>query len=205
MYMIGFIHITKTGGTDLKDKNKDKNIICRPYHHEDGKFYKNKGIPCFCILREPIDRFISLFIYNTKGSNKHRKYDNINDINKFVENMRNNKSYLNKYENGWQFRKQYEWLNGDPENTYILKYYKENNTNIKNFLKKEFNINYIYENNRKINVSNYNENININMTENNINYIKKIYNEDMLLYKKLDKLNVNYAKLCKIISFKDIK
>lgn len=194
--MIGFIHITKTGGTDIKDKNKNKEIVYGGYHREDGKFYENKGIPSFAIIRDPIDRFISLFVYNVNGSNKYFKRFNINDINLFINKMREDEKFLNNFEHGWQFKRQTDWLNG--KNIYLLKYVKNNVPIIKEFLRKEFGINYIYDvygDAKKINVTNYRANINVDISEDNKKFINEFYGADVILYEKLIKSNLNYIKL----------
>lgn len=196
--MIGFIHITKTGGTDIKDKNKNKEIFYGHYHYEDGKFYEEKNMPCFAIIRNPIERFVSLFVYNTKGSNKYKKYVNIYDINDFISKMRVDKKFLNSFEGGMQFRKQSEWLNGNKNNTFVLKYTNDNCQIIKDFLYKEFQINYIYDNYNKINTSNYNSRTNINISNENLDFIHEFYKDDMILYEKLNRLNVNYIKFSEL-------
>lgn len=33
---VGFIHITKSGGTNIKDKNKNNELYFGKYHSEDG-------------------------------------------------------------------------------------------------------------------------------------------------------------------------
>jgi hypothetical protein len=202
---IGFIHITKTGGTDLKDKLTDLPkeeklpIHCDKYHKEDALFYKDINIPCFAIIREPVSRFISAFKYNTKGSNINMRNLHIKTLADFIKIIRKKPSYLNNFENGIQFKKQVEWLNGDNDKTFILKYNDDNNChNIKNFLKEEFDIDYIYDiQSKKKNVSNE---CDCNITEDDVEFIKQLYKEDVELYEKFDKLNVPYIKLSQLYS-----
>ena len=56
-FKVGFIHITKSGGTNIKDKNKNNELYFGRYHTEDALYYYNKEMPCFAILRNPIERF----------------------------------------------------------------------------------------------------------------------------------------------------
>jgi hypothetical protein len=197
--MLGFIHITKTGGTDIKDKNENDNIEYGLNHFENALFYKQKQMKCFTILREPIDRYISLFYYNMFGSNKYYKYDNTyNNINDFIDEHYNNRTLIDKYEDGIQFKAQVEWLQeADDDNTFIILFDKNNL--IKNI--KEMclfnNIDFMYNNNiEKINTTNY-ENI-VELTENSKNKIKEMYIDDYILYNKLLKLNKQFCKLSEL-------
>ena len=139
---IGFIHITKTGGTDFKDKltslKKEEKLPIYYYkiHDEDAFFYKQKNIYCFAIIREPLNRFISAFKYNTKGSEMYSRNLHIKSLSAFINILKKKPSYLNNFENGIQFKKQIEWLNGDNDKTFIIKYNDDNNCyNIQKFLK----------------------------------------------------------------------
>lgn len=202
---IGFIHITKTGGTDFKDKltsltKEEKIPICYyKYHNEDAFFYKQNNIPCFAIIREPVNRFISAFKYNTKGSEIYCHNLHIKSLSAFINILKKKPSYLNNFENGIQFKKQVEWLNGDNDDTYILKYNDDNNYyNIKHFLKEEFSIDYTYDiQSKKKNVSNE---CDCNITEDDVEFIRQLYKEDVELYERFDKLNVPYIKLSELYS-----
>ena len=201
-HKVGFIHITKTGGTDFKDKNINKEVYFGDYHYENSLFYKN-FLPCFAIIREPIERFKSTFFYNICGSSKYgkkeycKKYDDIND---FIDDCINDDCFLNNFENGWQFRQQYKWLTGNKSNTFVLKYNNNNNCcNIVAFLKKEFNIDYTYTtSNIKINMTYYNHNIISIINEKNNNFLRDFYKEDYYIYEKLIELNCVYARFSDI-------
>ena len=56
--MLGFIHMTKTGGSNFRDKNQNKEIYYWPRHahQETAGYYSKIGIKCFAILRDPVDR-----------------------------------------------------------------------------------------------------------------------------------------------------
>jgi len=180
---VGFIHITKTGGTNIKDKNKNNELYFGSLHNEDALYYYKRQMPCFAIIRNPIERYESMFYYNTFGSNKYTKSNNIKDINLFVDKHYDNPEYIKKFENGTQFRKQVDWLNDN--NAYIILFDKKNIIeNIENFLLDEFSIDYKYNYEGKIiNVSNIKEKV--QLTQNSIDKIKKLYHEDVQLYKNL--------------------
>ena len=194
---VGFIHITKSGGTNIKDKNKNNELYFGGYHNEDALYYYKKQMPCFAIIRNPIERYESMFYYNTFGSNKYRKSNNIEDINLFVDNHYDNPNFINKFENGTQFRKQVSWLNDN--NCYIILFDKQNLiNNIEKFLLDEFSIHYKYDyEGKRINVSNIKEKV--QLTQNSIDKIKKLYHEDVQLYNNLlgyQQRNLkNYCKL----------
>jgi hypothetical protein len=195
--MLGFIHITKTGGTNIKDKNKNKEIIYGNYHNENAEYYKNKNMKCFSIIRNPLDRYISLFYYNTYGSNNYNKNNPIMNINDFVNKHYNNNLFAN-FENGTQFRKQISWLNnGDPNNTFIILYDKKNLIDTIRDFCKNINIDFIYDNYNNINETkykNYQE-----LTEESKQKIKEMYKEDYLFYDNFLKVNKPYCKLSEII------
>ena len=194
---VGFIHITKTGGTNIKDKNLNKELYYGGYHSETAQHYFNKNIPCFAIIRDPIERYKSIFYYNKYGSNKYRKYNNINDINTFIDKHYKNQAYVNKFENGIQFRKQVSWLNND--NAYIILYDKRNLiTNIEHFLLNEFLIKFKYDySGKNINVTNTSKHV--PLTKNSIDKINKLYREDVQLYNKFIQYTKNKNKCyCKI-------
>ena len=180
---VGFVHITKTGGTNIKDKNKNKELYFGTYHTEDALHYHKKNLPCFAIIRNPIERYESMFYYNTFGSNKYAKSNNLKDINLFVDRHYNDQNFIKKFEKGTQFRKQISWLNYND--CYLILYDKKNLVkNIKLFLLEEFSIDYNYNFELKnINITNYNRRV--ELTKDTIDKIKKMYPEDVKLYNKL--------------------
>ena len=102
MKKIGFIHIPKTGGKDFEKKYRKYNQIylyndANLKHELEGAYWKRKGLESFAIIREPFERFISIFLYFTIGSNIETKFEKtqINDINVFIEKMKNyNRHFL---------------------------------------------------------------------------------------------------------------
>jgi hypothetical protein len=203
--MLGFIHITKTGGVNLKDKNKNTEILFGDYHYENAEMYKKKNIKCFTIMRDPVERYKSLFYYNTRGSNKYKKTDKYynamtDDINFFVNEHFKDKNLINRYEKGWQFKKQVDWLeNADPNETFIVKYDKENLINNIRELYSYNKINFIYDDkSNNINTTNY---INAReLSEESRDKIKEMYIEDIKLYNKLTALNKPFCKLSELYS-----
>ena len=194
---VGFVHITKTGGTNIKDKNKNKELYFGGYHNEDALYYFKKEIPCFAIIRNPIERYESMFYYNIYGSNKYKKNFKLVDINLFVNKHYNDLTFINKFEGGFQFRKQISWLNNND--CYIILYDKKNLVkNIKLFLHEEFSIDYNYNfESKNINITNYNNKE--KLTQYSIEKIKKLYHEDFELYNKLlDYQKKNSKSFCKL-------
>jgi hypothetical protein len=185
MKEIGFIHIPKTGGANFKHKNKSNLIDFGKHHDEDARYYEIKGIPCFAIVRDPVDRFISAFKYNVSGSETFGRNYPIKDINLFIENIKTDKFFLNNFEEGIQFKKQVDFLNGDPDNTYIIRYSNDYLvSDIIEFLQKEFDIDFIYDYfSENINISN--DTANYEMSEENRAYILDLYKDDVILYNKL--------------------
>lgn len=203
---IGFVWIPKTGGTDLTGYFTEycKNIIIPPDRHKNtGKDYT---IPCFTILREPIQRFISAF----KFLNYITDITNINDFSKDPEyntkiDYKNINDFLNNISDEdliekMFFKEQYTWLNN--KSMYIVKYDSvDTYTNIMMMCKNEFKIDIKYDisdenikNHKRINVS-YEEGLQCELSQYNIERLKFIYKKDFDYYSIFYLNNIIYYKL----------
>lgn len=214
---IGFVWIPKTGGTDLTTYFKEhcENIIIPDEHNNTGKDY---SIPCFTILREPIEKFISAFKFlNIKnyGKNKYEKYNesnssdsniddldrlkyiadpliHFNNINDFLDNTSDNDLTDIIY-----FKKQHSWLNNNA--MYIVKYdnidlYK----NIIEMLKDEFEIIVNYDDkmneHERLNISDK-TGLQCELTPYNIERLQRIYKKDYHYYNIFNSNNITYYQL----------
>jgi hypothetical protein len=186
-HKVGFIHVTKTGGVDFKN-NAPEHIYTNTGHKDTAEMYAKNGLPCFGIMRDPIDRFVSAYCFAKLGSDRYTMGMDCSDINSFIRNQFQTGRYHEVL-----FRPQVSWFrNGDPNTTYILKYSSNNNENISQLLHEVFGIRYdtIAE---KANVSNREE---CYITESNMEYLFNYYQDDIRLFRKLDG---PYMKLCELL------
>jgi hypothetical protein len=212
---IGFVWIPKTGGSDLTRYFKEhcQHIIIPDEHNNTGKDY---NIPCFTILREPIEKFISAFRFlniRNYGKNKYNNDDennssdtNINDldrlkyvadplihfnnINDFLDNISNDDLINIIY-----FQEQHTWLNNDS--MYIVKYDSiDLYENIIEMLKDEFGItvNYDIIDHERLNVSDR-TGLQCELTPYNIERLKILYKKDYDYYNIFNSNNITYYQL----------
>jgi hypothetical protein len=210
-YNLGYIHIPKTGGTDTNNNfisilyDKYNFGIKNPYnnHSFDAQYYKKNEIKCFCVLRDPIDRFISIFkFYNQTNINLLNINNFIIEEKEMITNYINDDQNTNDY-NYTFFSNQSNWLlNADNDNTYIIKYNDiNNNINYNIFLSAEFGLkindnDFSYD---KENVSNT-DNLILDLTNDSLNFINNLYSNDIALYNKLNSMTQVYCKLSDLIS-----
>ena len=125
---------------------------------------------------------------NQTNSNIFNTNDNIieTDINVFIKN--------NTFVDNILFKKQIDYLNGDPTNVFLIKFNKNNNyENLILLLKNEFNItfNYDFTDYNKKNISE-SDGLNCVLTQESIDIISNFYSEDILLYSKLSEPYIIY-------------
>lgn len=210
---IGFVWIPKTGGTDLTTYFKEhyQNIILSYSHTNTGRDYT---IPCFTILREPIEKFISAFKFlNIVNYRNKYKQDDENNINSFLDstaiscyspriNFNNINNFLDKISDNDLiasifFKQQHTWLNNDS--MYIVKYdsidlYK----NITEMLKHGFEIIIKYDNtmveHERLNVSD-STGLQCELTPYNIERLQRLYKKDYDYYNIFNSNDIVYYQL----------
>jgi hypothetical protein len=217
---IGFVWIPKTGGTDLTNYFRQycENIIIPERHKITGKDYT---IPCFTILREPIEKFISAFKFlNIRNDpNEYKKddennpsidFNNINDFldstSKYIKQPTINFNNINNFLDNISdkdlissifFKQQHSWLNND--NMYIVKYDNiDLYTNIIAMFKDIFKIIVNYDNkmidHERLNVS-VETGLQCELTPYNIERLQRIYKKDYDYYNLFNSNNVTYYQL----------
>jgi hypothetical protein len=182
-----FIHPTKCGGTAVEIfllKNYSKYFIMQTHHLLKCNNYNNPII----IIRDPIERFISLFKYWKYGSEIFirdkiflEKYKNIS-IKEFISLIKENKTNTLFYSFTWNkhFQKMTHWINNtDYKNIIILKYKNDMNDTIQKMLHL-FKIPTIVDKKvEKCNISKNKEQIILD--EEDIDFIKDFFKEDFEL------------------------
>ena len=186
---VGFIHVTKTGGVDFRTRAPE-GVYANIGHKETAKTYAQEGIPCFGIMRDPIDRFVSAYCFSKLGSDTYTMNAKCANINEFIDN-----NFKTSRCHQILFKPQMSWfVDGDPKNTYILKYTNDNNPSIIQLLNQVFGININYDTSTpKVNVSKRED---CTITEENMAYLLDYYKEDIKIFSKLNK---PYMKLDELL------
>jgi hypothetical protein len=188
-----FIHIPKNGGTSIENlgyihniywgkNNKNymikENINCSKWHNHTFLYKKDN----FAITRNPYDRIISEFYFNSIGYTK-----NITNFKLWVKDIFENYK-INKYVNDSHIIPQSEYIYDENENKRIEHIIKIEN-NFEDNLNKLFNL--------------YNLNIDITKLEKN-NSTLKIFNKFDLDQDTLDSIYNFYKKDFKLFGYNKI-
>lgn len=196
-----FIHITKTGGTAVKNflnehyKDHFETFSQLKHHELRAKNVKNP----ITIIRDPIDRYISIYNYWKKGSEAHKRQkdwvSNIDTVHQFTEKLISDwDSITSAFGYTWfeHFIPQSEWISPDDySKTIIIKYKPDLNKSIQ-FLLDILNIN----KGKILKKSNITNKKIENLNEEDLNFINEFYKEDIKLYKLI---HTNPEKFKKVI------
>lgn len=185
-----FVHPTKCGGTSVE------NFLNKYY---SKYFYTNVHINrcennnnSILIVRDPVDRFKSMFKYWKSGSeifihNNERidKYKHIN-IKTFIKMIQNNSNILyNNFLKNIHYKPITYWINDKYENIIIVKYCKNLNIPFQKMIN-SFNIPNLNIQIPHINVSKNNENIILD--DEDLQFIKEYFKTD---YELINLINTN--------------
>ena len=189
---IYFVHIPRTGGRYVRElflKNNysinffkydekfiDKEIphLHYPYYN---KFTDNGKIPQFTIIRNPVDRFISMLLTVSKKDNLEFNIEEILNDEKLLFNFINEQIMYFNYSTNW-FLPQFNFIN---PNCKIWKYEDGLGKEFYIWLRDTFNIDIIDEN-VTYEKSYFDEYKKIELKKETIDYIKKYYEYDFKLF-----------------------
>lgn len=178
-----FVHIPKTAGMavinafGLDHKPSDHSFDSA----EDHNFLKGDFIR-FCVLRDPISRFISAYRYSIKML-KHSKGNNIrnaiiendlkDDINKFIHFFEDKPESLI---NNMHFRPQWFYIKNCKPMIMLRQENLENEIRVVAEMAPQY-----FKGLQSVNVSEQSKKIHTQLHEENINLLKKWYSIDLLL------------------------
>jgi hypothetical protein len=126
--------------------------------------------------------------------NSYAFYNKYKDINDFLDNT----SDLDLIED--TYKPQYNWLTGNSNNIYIVKYDESNiYNNIIPMLKNEFDIHisYDFSNYEKMNVVD-SSHLNCTLNSENIERLKRFYSQDIIYYDRLVATGLPYCKFSEL-------
>jgi hypothetical protein len=136
-----FVHPTKCGGCAVEDfLNENYSDYFLIEGHYNKCEYNNDSI---IIVRDPVDRFKSMYKYWKYGSERHQineehieKYKNIN-IKTFIS-MLKHRSYnlITKFTQDIHYKPITHWINTTYKNIIILKYNKDLNNTVQKMIRK---------------------------------------------------------------------
>ena len=195
-----FMHIPKTGGTSIENAAKDNNLLWGKFD-KTLKGYKNISpwhcpqeiTPyCFCVIRNPFDRFISEFYH----VNSVKDY-NSEKLNNFIEiKIPQIKDNINIDDN--HFLPQYMF----SEKCHIIISFDNLQNNLNNLMK-IFNLSPLVLKNtpggkmqqRKRNNININRLSYLDINDRNKRLIEQIYKLDFELYNNIKKFDILFKKM----------
>ncbi len=136
-----FVHPTKCGGCAVEDflNENYSDYFSTEGHYNKCNFYNDSII----IVRDPVDRFKSMYKYWKYGSERHKinkehieKYKNIN-IKTFISMIKTRSNNLiTEFTQDIHYKPITHWINTTYNNIIILKYKKNLNNTIQNMINK---------------------------------------------------------------------
>lgn len=185
-----FVHIPKNGGSSIRSME----FITGPGHFKYKEYvalFNDMGVKCpcfFCVMRDPIDRFLSAYNYLLVGGK--------NDLDKWFSSR-----YLEPYKDidefvlrGLSKKTVRDWMHFEPQINYIKD------------LKSQIGVHYILDYNRMSehtaklfnkfgvkgevpHLNKGNRKIHTKLSSDSINYLMDLYRMDCRLYKKVMEVN----------------
>ena len=136
-----FIHIPKSAGSTIEDNiinngislthliRKNSTSVISPQHYTRNDYIKEFGVKyfdhSFAIIRDPVERFVSAFTFNS------HKISIFKSLNNFINDLKSNNFYVNKFDN--HFVPSSEFILNDTKLFYLDEQIIEN---IKTYLEK---------------------------------------------------------------------